>query len=94
LTDANWARRPKEDEPIAEQRSFTDEEGRRWTGTVTSGRLEGGEENAEVIFVCEDQPSELKRVADLGVAPRAADDTWRRIGEDEVEAVFRRSRPA
>ena len=94
MTDENWARRPKEDEPVAEQRSITDEDGRRWTGIVSSGRLEGGEENAEVIFVCEDQPSEIKRVADLGVPPRDADDMWRTIDENQVEQVFRRSRPA
>ena len=94
MTDENWARRPKEDEPVAEQRSITDGEGRRWTGIISSGRLEGGEENAEVIFVCEDQPSEIKRVANLGVPPRDADDLWRKIGDDEVEAVFKRSTPA
>lgn len=89
-----WERRPKSDEPIAEQRTIEDEEGRRWTGSVSSGRFEGGEENAEVIFVCEDQPSAIKRVADLGVKPAAADDMWRTMPDAEVEEVFRRSSPA
>lgn len=89
-----WERRPKSDEPVAEQRSITDDEGRKWTGMVSSGRFQGGEENAEVLFVCEDQTSELKRVADLGVPPGDADDLWRGLPQSEVEDVFRRSRPA
>jgi hypothetical protein len=89
-----WERRPKSDEPVAEQRSVQDEQGRTWIGSVSSGRFEGGEQNAEVLFVCEDQTSELKRVADLGVAPAQADELWRGLAQDKVEDVFRRSTPA
>lgn len=90
----DWARRPKGDEPAAEQRSITDDEGRKWIGSVSSGRFEGGERNAEVIWVCEDQMTALKRVSDLGVAPAEADDRWRSMEVDEVRAAFARSRPA
>ena len=90
----DWERRPKSDEPIATQREIFDDSGRRWVGSVSSGRLPGGEENAEVIWVCADQPSELKRVADLGVPPGEADDLWLELGEEEVNSVFRESRPA
>jgi hypothetical protein len=89
-----WEKRPRSDEPVNEQREFTDEEGRQWTGSVMSGRFQGGEENAEVLFICSDQPSEVKRVSDLGVPSRDADDVWRRLPEADVEEVFRRSRPA
>ena len=89
-----WERRPKSDEPVAEQRSAKDDEGRVWTGMVSSGRFAGGEENAEVIFVCEDQPSEIKRTADLGVPPGEADDLWRAMPQNQVDDVFRRSTPA
>ena len=89
-----WEKRPKSDEPVNEQRRLTDDEGRTWIGSVTSGRFQGGEENAEVLFVCDDQPSELKRVADLGIPARDADTHWRGVSDDEVGEVFRRSRPA
>lgn len=90
----SWERRPKSEEPVAEQRTITYDVGRRWTGSVSSGRFPGGEQNAEVIWVCEDQPSELKRVADLGIPPGLADDQWRKLGDDEVLEVFLHSRPA
>jgi hypothetical protein len=90
----DWERRPKSDEPIAEQRSITDDRGRKWTGIVSSGRFEGGEENAEVLFVCDDLPTALKRVADLEVPPATADDLWRGLPQQEVDEMFRRSRPA
>jgi hypothetical protein len=89
-----WERRPKSDEPVNEQRALTDDDGRRWVGSVMSGRFGGGEENAEVLFVCEDQPSEMKRVSDLGVPARDADDHWRGLPDAQVEETFRRSRRA
>ena len=90
----DWAKRPKSDEPVAEQRNIKDDDGRTWVGTVSSGRFQGGEHNAEVIWVCEDQTSEIKRVSDLGVAPAEADDRWRQMEQEEIDAVFGRSRPA
>ena len=89
-----WEKRPKGDEPVAEQRRVRDAEGRQWVGSVSSGRFAGGEENAEVIWVCEDQPSEAKRTADLGVPPGEADEMWRQLDTAEVQAVFERSRTA
>jgi hypothetical protein len=88
------AARPKSDEPFAEQRTIIDDQGRHWTGSVSSGRFEGGEENAEVIWVCDDQPSETKRASDLGVPAGQADDEWKSMATDAVHDVFRRSRPA
>lgn len=90
----NWERRPKEDEPVMVQRSFQDAEGRSWTGSVTSGRLEGGEDFAEVLFVCNDQPAETKRVATLDHPPGEADERWGAMPETEVVELFRRSEPA
>lgn len=90
----SWARRPKSDEPVAEQRTIADDTGRTWIGIVSSGRLPGGEENAEVIWVCADQPSEAKRVSDLGVPARRADEHWLELSNDEVLDVFRDSRIA
>jgi hypothetical protein len=90
----DWAKRPKSDEPVAEQRSIKDDDGRTWIGSVSSGRFEGGERNAEVIWVCQDQTSEIKRVSDLGIAPAEADDRWREMEEEEVRATFDRSRLA
>jgi hypothetical protein len=87
----DWAKRPKSDEPVAEQRSIKDDDGRTWIGSVSSGRFQGGERNAEVIWVCADQTSELKRVSDLGIAPAEADDRWRAMEEDEVRKTFERS---
>lgn len=89
-----WERQPAENEPVMEQRTIEDEQGRRWTGSVMSGRLEGGEANAEVMFVCEDQPSEVKRVANLGVDAAHADDAFRAMRSVEVEELFRNSEPA
>ena len=76
------------------QRSFKDDRGRLWTGSVMSGRMEGGEEHAEVLFVCDDQPAETKRVATLEAAPRDADEQWVTMADDEVVQVFNRSEPA
>lgn len=90
----NWERRPKEDEPVMAQRNFEDESGRSWTGSVTSGRAEGGEDFAEVLFVCNDQPGEIKRVATLEFPPGEADRAWSDMAEDEVVNLFRRSEPA
>lgn len=90
----NWERRPKEDEPTMVQRTFTDEDGRNWTGSVTSGRMEGGEDFAEILFVCNDQPAETKRVATLEYPPGEADRKWKSMGDEEVTDVFRRSEPA
>jgi len=89
-----WKRQPAENEPVMEQRTFRDDQGRQWTGMVTSGRLEGGEVNAEVVFVCNDQPSETKRVASLGVDAAHADDAFRAMDDREVRDLFRNSTPA
>ena len=90
----NWERRPKDDEPVMTQRDFQDEDGRSWTGSITSGRMEGGEDFAEVLFVCRDQPAETKRVASLDYPPREAGRRWGSMNDDEVVEVFRRSEPA
>ncbi len=86
-----WARRPANETPRAEQRTVMDDRGRRWTGTVHSGSQRRGEEHAEVLFVCEDQPSERKRVARLRIPAADVDDRWRAMEEEEVQEVFRRS---
>jgi hypothetical protein len=44
--------------------------------------------------MCNDQPSETKRVARLPIKAAEVDDRWRKMGEDEVLDAFRRSRPA
>lgn len=75
-------------------RSVTDDRGRRWTGMVSSGRMGGGETYAEVVFACEDQPGEAKRVSRLNEAPAKAGPTWRAMGDGEVREVFDRSMPA
>lgn len=90
----NWERRPKEDEPVMVQRTFSDEEGRTWTGSVQSGRFEGGEDFAEVLFVCNDQPALTKRVVTLEYPPGEAGGRWRSMDEEEVVDLFRRSEPA
>lgn len=77
-----------------ETRTFTDDNGRRWAGSVMSGRFGGGEEHAEVIFVCEDVPSETKRSARLDSSPAEAADEWRGMGEEQVRDLFRGSEPA
>jgi hypothetical protein len=90
----SWARRPDEDTPRMETRTFTDDSGRRWAGSVISGRFAGGEAHAEVVFVCEDVPSETKRFARLDEPPVEAADRWRALGDNEVRAIFRDSEPA
>lgn len=90
----SWERRPEDDTPRMEQRRFRDARGRTWTGSVSSGTVEGGERRAEVIFVCEERPSELKRVATLDVPPARADERWHDMDEDELLEVFDRSEPA
>ncbi len=89
-----WDRRPEDETPQAEQRGFRDERGRHWTGTVRSGSERRGEEHAEVIFVCDDQPSEVKRTARLAIPAADVGQRWRVLPDDEVLAAFRRSRPA
>jgi hypothetical protein len=91
---AEGAYRDADETPRMEQRGFTDERGRSWVGSVTSGTWEGGEENAEAIFVCTDQPSEPKRVARLRVPAREVDDYWRGLDESEVRNVFESSEEA
>jgi hypothetical protein len=88
------ARRDESETPRMETRSFTDEEGRRWAGSVLSGRFAGGEERAEVIFVCEDAPGEAKRFARLDSEPADAAEEWRRMSEDRMKELFRGSEPA
>jgi len=92
--EMNWERRPKSDEPVMAQRMFQDDDGRAWTGSIMSGRVEGGEDFAEVLFVCEDQPTETKRVATLDYPPGEADRKWSALADEEVVEVFRRSEPA
>jgi hypothetical protein len=87
-------RRDESETPQMETRSFTDDRGRRWAGSIMSGRFEGGEEHAEVIFVCEDAPSEVKRFVRLDRGPREAAEEWRAMGEAEVLTLFRDSEPA
>jgi hypothetical protein len=87
----NWDRRPEDETPRMETRTFTDTEGRRWSGSVVSGRFSGGEQRAEVIFVCEDAPSEAKRFTRLETPPSQAADEWRAMDESRVQALFRDS---
>ncbi len=89
-----WERRPADETPEAEQRTLRDDRGRRWTGVVRSGSERRGEEHAEVIFLCEDQPSEIKRVARLAIPAAEVGERWRAMGEEEIMDAFRRSRPA
>ncbi len=89
-----WARKPDSKVREFEQRRLTDERGRLWTGSVTSGTLRGAEEHPEVVFVCEDQSSELKRVARLDVEAKDAHRAWRKMTDAEVLETFRRSEPA
>lgn len=90
----NHERRDESETPRMETRSFTDDEGRRWAGSVMSGRFEGGEEHAEVFFVCEDVPSEAKRFVRLDSPPKEAAEQWRGMGEEQVRSLFRDSEPA
>lgn len=87
----NWERRSEDETPTAEQRRFEDEQGRTWVGTVRSGTLEGGEEHAEVVFVCEDEPSETKRVGVLDASAGEADSAWKDMDDERVREVFRNS---
>lgn len=90
----NHERRDESETPRMETRTLTDDQGRRWAGSVVSGRFRGGEEHAEVIFVCEDTPSETKRFARLDSAPAEAANEWRGMGEEEARELFRDSEPA
>jgi hypothetical protein len=90
----NWERRPEADTPHSAPRTITDDEGRRWSGMVTSGRMGGGEEYADVIFACEDQPAASKRVSRLHEPPARASESWSRMEEREVREIFDRSMPA
>ena len=86
--------RPEAETPRMETRSFTDDDGRRWSGSVMSGRFAGGEQHAEVIFVCEDTPSEAKRFTRLDDDPAQAAAAWRGMDETQMLDVFRSSEPA
>lgn len=90
----DWAKRPERDTPLMQKREFHDARGRRWTGSITSGTVRGGEEHAEVIFVCRDQPNEQKRVGRLDLSPVDAGDRWREMAEEEIRDVFQDSEPA
>jgi len=90
----SWERRPREDEPRMVQRFLRDDRGRTWTGLVQSGRHEGGEDFAEVLFICNDQPTEAKRVATMDTPPGEADERWKMMGDDEIDDLFRRSEVA
>lgn len=90
----NQERRDESETPWMETRTFTAEDGRRWAGSVMSGRFRGGEEHAEVVFVCEDTPSELKRFTRLDSSPAEAVEQWRGMGEEQVRSLFRDSEPA
>jgi hypothetical protein len=87
-------RRDESETPRMETRTFTDDQGRSWSGSVMSGRFAGGEERAEVIFVCEDTPSETKRSARLDSPPAEAADRWLAMPEEGVRELFRGSEPA
>ena len=88
------ARRDESETPRAEARSFTDDQGRRWSGLVMSGRFAGGEEHGEVIFVCEDAPSEAKRFARMDSPPVELAEKWRAMDEEQMRQVFRDSEVA
>jgi hypothetical protein len=84
---------PVSDTPRMETRTFQDDQGRQWAGSVISGRFSGGEDRAEVIFVCEDQPGEARRFARLDAAPAEAADRWREMEEGQVRGLFLDSEP-
>ncbi|CAN5887343.1 hypothetical protein BH23GEM9_BH23GEM9_00800 [soil metagenome] len=90
----SWDRRPEDETPRMETRTFTDGEGRRWSGSIVSGRFAGGEKQAEVIFVCEDAPSEAKRFTRLDKRPQEAADEWKSMDEARVQALFGESETA
>lgn len=77
-----------------QQREVMDERGRTWVGSITSGTVRGGEKRAEVVFVCKDQPSELKRVGHLELPPAEAATVWHDMRPDEVLDILERSEPA
>lgn len=89
-----WERRSWHETPRMEQREVQDERGRTWVGSITSGTLRGGEEHAEVIFVCRDQPAELKRVGRLDVPPAEAPAFWRELSSSAILDLLGRSEPA
>lgn len=89
-----WAKRPKRDTPPITQRQVTDGRGRTWVGTLTSGTVAGGEEHAEVVFVCRDQPGELKRIARLDLPPARAAAALRALEDAEVLRLLSGSEPA
>jgi hypothetical protein len=87
-------KRDESETPRMETRTFTDDDGRRWAGSIMSGRFAGGEQNAEVIFVCEDQPSAEKRFARMDSDPARAAEQWRGMDEAAIRDLFRDSEPA
>jgi hypothetical protein len=89
-----WDRRPEAETPRMETRTFIDDAGRRWAASVMSGRFAGGEKQAEIIFVCEDAPSEKKRFARVDSAPAEAAEQWRTMDESRIQALFRESQEA
>jgi hypothetical protein len=89
-----WERRPEDETPRMETRTFTDDAGRRWAASVMSGRFAGGEKQAEIIFVCEDAPSEKKRFARVDSAPADTAEQWRTMDESRIQALFRDSQEA
>lgn len=89
-----WERRSWHETPIMEQREVQDDRGRTWVGSITSGTERGGEEHAEVIFVCRDQPAELKRVSRLDVPPAEAPAFWRELPASAVLDLLDSSEPA
>lgn len=84
-------RRPDEATPEMATRKFQDEDGRQWAGSVMSGRLSGGEQHGEVVFVCEDSPSEPKRYATLDSEPAQAAEAWRNLDERGMRDLLRDS---
>lgn len=91
---SDFARRPEDQTPHAERRTIRDDWGRSWVGTVTSGHLPGGEEHAEVSWICVDAPSETKLVTRLDAPAATVDEHWRSMSTDDVAQAFRRSEPA
>ena len=87
-------RRDESETPRMETRRFTDDDGRQWAGSVMSGQFDGSEDIAEVIFVCEDAPSEPKRCARLDRSPAEAAEEWRGMAEAQIRGLFRGSEPA
>lgn len=77
-----------------ETRTFTDDDGRRGAGSVISGRFAHGEEQAEVVFVCEDVPSETKRFARIAAPLTEAAEQWRTLDDGAVRDLFRTSERA